>query len=523
MANVHVYNGTDFKEIEGDAKNAQYFYSQLYKLNEVTRFFDQAKTVDALYKIAVETATQLLGIDRLGILLIDPLQKVITGTWGCDEKGVVRSEHLSSSAIDGEFRDILQRIENKGKVCIWDNHPLYEFHDDLDDVMVVGLGWTGAVGIWEEDLLIGWIACDNLLNNRPFEPSITHVLRLFAASLCDYRNRLLAEQKISELNCELEFKVKQRTRQLAQVQNALELANIDLELRIQGRTQSLKQKNNQLEIAIKQLSRTENQLSQVQAHRAIKNLVVGSALEITPPLNKAHQQAQELPDLLHSLSEAYAAEDKVATEEILQHCLNLSEELQLTINATNNIALEFNHLATIKVDSIPAQEVNLKEWFNHIIKTSKNSDTAVKDLHIEIKFNTFVDRIILHSDILTQVFKELFLYISLHLNAEQQGNVLINLNIVSGILFVTVEDNGLKIETHLRDSLFHPFVTVDETVESKKLGLSIVFNLVYFLLKGNLSYFDSKLGGAGFLIRCPIALLDKNHQAYLERMTSRLK
>ncbi|WP_022942778.1 ATP-binding protein [Psychromonas hadalis] len=66
--------------------------------------------------------------------------------------------------------------------------------------------------------------------------------------------------------------------------------------------------------------------------------------------------------------------------------------------------------------------------------------------------------------------------------------------------------NGQGITKKMQKRMFTPFVTTLRASGRKGLGLNVAVNLVHFLLKGNLTYFDSALGGAGFLISCPIPL-----------------
>lgn len=518
MTSVHIYSSENFKEAENTSEDMTLFYHLLYKLHDATNAFSKAQDVDSLYKIAIESAKHILDIDRIGILLVDSRHKTFTGSWGCDEQGHIRPEHEYSAPVSQEFKDVISKIENKGSVCTWDNHPLYKFDEHTNDTVVIGLGWSANIAIWQEDTLIGWVACDNLIKHRTFRPYHSHILRLFSQSLSDCRDRLLAHEKIIELNKDLEFKVKQRTRQLGQVQRALELSNGDLEQRISARTQSLKLKNEQLEIAVKKLSSTENQLSIVKAHGAMKDLVVGIAHELKHPLKIANKQTKILPGLLNEISDYIASNNQEKVTEVLQQGKELSETLQSSITDMHSLGNEFERLSSIKIDSIPAEEVVLSEWLDHMLLMTSRLEPNINNLNIEIKFNTQLKSVILHSEVLIQIFKELLLNAYLHAEQGKKGKVLINLNIVSGSLYATIEDNGPGIDPTLQEKVFNPFITTSEETGHKGLGLNVAFNLVYFLLKGNLSYFESKLGGAGFLVKCPIQLGSKSLQEQEDKL-----
>jgi len=208
MAELTIYDSTDFEEVD-DIEDIKVFYRLLYQLNEATLLMSQASSMSDLYRTAIITATELLDIDRIGILLVDELHENMFGTWGTDEQGKLCNEYALKSPVDNTVRDIIRLIDNQGKVCIWENKPLYEFDSSCDSSKVVGFGWNGAIALWENSELIGWIACDNLLKQRPFKAYISHILRLFGSVISEYRLRFIAQEKIETLNRELQEKVQQ--------------------------------------------------------------------------------------------------------------------------------------------------------------------------------------------------------------------------------------------------------------------------------------------------------------------------
>lgn len=208
MVELNIYDSTDFQEVD-DIDEIKTFYRLLYKLNEATLLMSQAKSMDDLYRTAVVTATNLLDIDRFGVLLVDEQQEYMYGTWGTDEQGNLCNEYDLKSPVDAETRDVIKFLDNQGKVCVWDNKPLYEFDQDSDESVIVGFGWNCAIALWEKDRFIGWISCDNLINHQPFKTYNAHVLRLFASVLSEYRLRFLAQEKIQNLNGDLEQKIQQ--------------------------------------------------------------------------------------------------------------------------------------------------------------------------------------------------------------------------------------------------------------------------------------------------------------------------
>lgn len=505
MSTFTFFDSTDFKEVD-DISDIKTFYRLLYNLNQTTLLMSQAKSLDDLYRVTIVSSLELLDIDRIGILLIDDLQKQIIGTWGTDKQGKVHSEHHQSTPVNQGFSDIIDLINTQGKVCIWQDKALYEFNEHNNSSEQVGEGWNGAIGLWESGQLIGWLSCDNLIKHRPFKPYISHILRLLGSVLSEYRLRFLAQEKIENLNKTLELKVQLRTRELVETQQKLQLANQNLELKIQQRTNSLKEKNNELANTIKQLKSTKTALHHAQANVAINDLVLGVAHEINTPLGCAITASSHFPYILGEIEKA-ASQNKIQQlPAFIQQAQEAGQLLQQNLESTASLISEFKRLSTLDVESVPDQQVNIAQWLDDILLKICTYEIEIKKLHIDTNIHTDILEIVIQSEIFVQIFQELLLNVSLHNKGKECNKVTIKIEIHAQQLFIFVEDNGQGVTKEMQKRIFTPFVTTLRAAGRKGLGLNIAFNLVHFLLKGNLTYFDSKLGGAGFLISCPITL-----------------
>lgn len=469
MIELTIYDSTDFQEVD-DIKDIKTFYRLLYKLNEATLLMSQATSMSELYRIAIVTATTLLEIDRIGILLIDEKQEFIAGTWGIDEKGELCNEYDQKSPIDNEIKNVIRLLDNQEKVCVWDKKALYEFNATGNDSDIVGFGWNAAIALWENNKFIGWIACDNLTNHRPFKTYQSHILRLFSSTISEYRLRFLAQEKIEKLNVNLEDKVRQ------------------------------------LQETISALETTKEHLSNAQSHNAMKDLVVGVAHEINTPLGTAILASSNYPLVLQNLSSAIEKNDKKSIQNLMQSAQQTFTILNNSLQTTASLITEFKRLSTIEVESIPAENVCLENWLSNVVKLIKGYEPDLNILNIELKTPIPSPLIKLHSEVLSQIIKELLFNAFLHANKKDEVCVRITLSVTKNDLKMVVEDNGCGIDPQLQNKIFNPFITTGRAIGRKGLGLNVVTNLVTFLLKGKLHYFDSHLGGAGFLISCPISL-----------------
>ncbi|MFR9720088.1 diguanylate cyclase domain-containing protein [Aeromonas diversa] len=198
------------------------FLNLLRSLHEVSVHLAGCGSERELLREAVLQARGKLQIDRLAIFLIDEERRIMRGTWGTDEFGNLTDESTYVSAIP-DHPVVQQALSSKDYVVLRDDVPLYYEH------RVVGHGWNAMVSLWHDERPIGWIAADNLLHGRPAKNYYCEIFKQFAASLSQLLIRQRTEEALRRLNQELELRVCERTRELAQANQALALANRQLE------------------------------------------------------------------------------------------------------------------------------------------------------------------------------------------------------------------------------------------------------------------------------------------------------
>jgi two-component system, cell cycle sensor histidine kinase and response regulator CckA len=154
-------------------------------------------------RFLVGAIRQHLAIDRAAIWLFDPHQAAFHGTFGTDESGQTRDER----AYAHTFVEIEEKIAS-GRCP----HPTFlqlsratshsglpSFHHFLGplnnaSMEPVGTGEKVVATIWEGKQILGTLACDNLLHQRPFQPGQIQAVRLLAL-ICGQvmaRNRTIA-------------------------------------------------------------------------------------------------------------------------------------------------------------------------------------------------------------------------------------------------------------------------------------------------------------------------------------------
>ena len=188
---------------------------QLQALHDISFKLWRADSIDKMLFTAVDEAKKQLNIDRMAIFLFKPGNRM-QGTYGTDIHGNTVNEHYFESEIP-DLWFASHMLQHKGEyLAIEENTPLYH------NLKVVGFGWSAYISLWDEDTPIGWIACDNLLSGMPLPVHLHQLFKQFGFIVSQHLVRRQAEEKLIQLNTELEVRVAERTQALQQAKDKLE-------------------------------------------------------------------------------------------------------------------------------------------------------------------------------------------------------------------------------------------------------------------------------------------------------------
>ena len=199
------------------------FLSMLQALHLVGVKLSRCDSEDRLLHDAVVLARQELQFDRIAIFLTDSEFKTMHGTWGTNEAGELIDERHFISPIP-EHPTVQEALRRKDYVLVLEDTPLYYEKQE------VGRGWNAMVSLWDGGSPIGWIAADNLLWRRPLKAYQSEIFKQYAAVLSQLLIRQRTQAALERFNRDLELRVQERTRQLADTNRALEEANRRLSL-----------------------------------------------------------------------------------------------------------------------------------------------------------------------------------------------------------------------------------------------------------------------------------------------------
>ena len=138
-----------------------------------------ADNVDAVLRRAIGVARDLVGLDRVGIFLVDEAAERMLGTWGTDLSGGLVDEHQVMFDLNGDIIDLFRRAELGGHpFTVLEDCPIVEHRNGTSGI--VGRGWVACTPIRSPRRRIGIMYNDARLSGTPLDES----MQARAAILC---------------------------------------------------------------------------------------------------------------------------------------------------------------------------------------------------------------------------------------------------------------------------------------------------------------------------------------------------
>ena len=162
LDNANLYDSA-LKEIEqrkqAEERNLR-FVEDMKSLQEIYLELSHLQESDQLYIQMIEFAQRRLGLDRVGLFLLDEASNSIVGTYGVSPDGQVRDErYYREEVTPGHWT--LEIVNSPKHTKLWENAPLF------DNSGEVGTGWKVASTLWNGQKAIGYLICDTLITQRP--------------------------------------------------------------------------------------------------------------------------------------------------------------------------------------------------------------------------------------------------------------------------------------------------------------------------------------------------------------------
>ncbi len=335
--------------------------------------------------------------------------------------------------------------------------------------------------------------------NQQLQVNIEEVRVLSEQTIAQEREkqRLIESQKQH-----LEEEVAERTAEIRQQHDALQVANL------------------QLEATLGNLKRTQAQLVQSEKLASLGELTAGVAHEMQNPLNFVNNFAELSQELVEEAQEDLEAlrtninEEQIARlNETLADLLTNSRKIGSNgARAANIVKGMLMHAAH---GSGKRQEVHLNVLSEEAVKTAlRNFRTRYDDCNIEVQqhLDAAPDLIeLVPQDInrvLISIVDNACYAVRERWLAAPEGftaMVTIETRRHEQHFEITIHDNGLGIPAEQRDKIFQPFYTTKPTDAGTGLGLSLAFDIVSKGHGGELLLESEPERGTAFIIVLPPA------------------
>jgi PAS domain S-box-containing protein len=176
-------------ELRDSREQEQGFREQLAALHEATVELAATDSLDDVCRRSVELGHEKLGLDRIGVWFLEGDRRTLRGTYGIGPDGQLRDEHESLNHVGpGTLAEEL--LKNDGPTALMGN--------GISDEQAPGGGLPRGerilASLWDGKQVIGLLAVDNLLTQRPFTENDRHSIGLYASAL----GHLCARQRAVE-------------------------------------------------------------------------------------------------------------------------------------------------------------------------------------------------------------------------------------------------------------------------------------------------------------------------------------
>jgi AraC-like DNA-binding protein len=154
--------------------------------------FDELAAIadrDVIVRRGVEIALEHIGLERVGVFLLDEAENLMLGTWGTDlERHIVDEHHLMYEMGDND-REVFRRAAEEGvPFTVFENCPIVVQREA--ETVVVGRGWVASTPIRSARARIGMLFNDTGLSGNP----VDEAKQARAAILCSLLGALLDDE-----------------------------------------------------------------------------------------------------------------------------------------------------------------------------------------------------------------------------------------------------------------------------------------------------------------------------------------
>lgn len=312
--------------------------------------------------------------------------------------------------------------------------------------------------------------------------------------------------------------LKESFAKIADQNRQLEEYNKTLELKVEERTLQLKEKNEALEVTLQKLKDTQEQLVMQQKLASLGQLTAGIAHEIKNPLNFVNNFAKLSVGLVDEIEEELGRGKDDATkldigyvEEILGDIKTNVTKISEHGSRADNIVK--NMLEHSRTDSGEFAKTDINKLLDEAIHLSyhgmKTTDQEFNTA-LDFEFDKNIVPVNLNAQALSQVFINLSnnSFYAMKKRHMAEGSAFeprfkVKTSDLGNQIEIILRDNGTGIPEQIVKKIFEPFFTTKPTGEGTGLGLSLSFDIITQMHRGEMFVASEEGKFTEFTVRLP--------------------
>ena len=274
-------------------------------------------------------------------------------------------------------------------------------------------------------------------------------------------------------------------------QQALKEQNILLEERVKDRTRELSEQKESLQVALTKLKSSQLQLIQKEKMASLGEVASGIAHEIQNPLNFVNNFAELNAELLEELKEHLSKDhlsdvEKEDVGSLVDNVIQNLQKINMHGKRAENIVKNMLLHAKSSTGEEELTDINfmVEEYLKlgyHGFRAKDNSFNAALITH----YDTSLERInVVQQDIgrvLMNIYNNAFYSLNEKAKKDMPGykpEISVRTKREGDSVIITIRDNGLGISKKYIDKIFQPFFTTKPTGTSTGLGLSLSYDII---------------------------------------------